>query len=363
MEWHPQALNQLHDVVHDVIVEHVRGKIPNGLSIRYFVMTDIGVQDMEGNISNLKIGEGSLAFDVATSDRESSDALVPTQRELELWMREAVNSNLVAALNTKLAENYEESDFVSVQQARYVSNSELAIEGLDDGEVSTQSARSSSSANTALATSVAVAGVAVLVLAALLVRSYRQRSSEVIVPYALENADAPPADSSGATHQTRSRKPTRQEPLAVEDRGRSRSSQADNSSDVRSLAESESSWTMGTEMGDSIAVQSVATHPSIGAVSTESFEHDRQVYIQKDMLTTTWSGQNATGSGSGRTESVLQPSHFTASTEQQGSRRWTDVDESPSPFVVSSHDGAEVGEEVFLMPDGTERGKPQAELL
>ena len=369
LEWLPQTLNELYDVIHDVIVAYIGDRTPTGLSMRYFVMTEIGVQDANGNISILRIGEGAAAFDVTAPDRAS--VVTPTQEEIETWMREALDTNLVPAVNAMMAENYDSTDFVDVQQARFISLSESAVGGLQDGSIKEEASRSSSSrstANAALASSVAVAGVAILLLGALLVRAYRQRTREAVAPFALETAASDSLDTAEVSARNRSSlRPSRQIPLANEgirsDSARPRTSSQADSFDMRSLGESESSWTMATEVGDSLAVQSVVTHQSIAAASTESFEHDRQVYIQKDMLTTTWSGQNASGVGNPNAESVLQPSHFRASSERKSHRQWTDVDESPSPFIVASHDDAEVGEEVFLMPEDTSRRASSNELL
>lgn len=101
--------------------------------------------------------------------------------------------------------------------------------------------------------------------------------------------------------------------------------------DTRSVAdESESEWTVATEAGDSMAIKSI--HPTGSALAmtpnnpttselamSESFERDRQVAISKDMLTGKWSGNltNPSGKAAGNSESVLQPSHFTAATEEQ----------------------------------------------
>ena len=94
--------------------------------------------------------------------------------------------------------------------------------------------------------------------------------------------------------------------------------------EVKSVgAGSESSFTIGSEAGDSIGLKT-ASFQKFDAppmVAKESFEHDRRVTLRKDMLTSTWVGQvTPTGSSQGRPgqiESVLEPSHFTASEERR----------------------------------------------
>lgn len=109
--------------------------------------------------------------------------------------------------------------------------------------------------------------------------------------------------------------------------------------DGRSVADSESEWTVATEAGDSMALKSVFAASSsagsllkmgpttssnqqpqdpLGLALSESFERDRQVAITKDMLTGQWSGRiNSRGANGAQSESVLQPSHFSASQERR----------------------------------------------
>jgi hypothetical protein len=112
------------------------------------------------------------------------------------------------------------------------------------------------------------------------------------------------------------------------------------SDDGRSLADSESEWTVGTEAGDTMALKNILPNPMmlnksnpnvvskkndhhINLVLSESFERDRKVAITKDMLTGQWSGRVSncrngnTGAQQQQSESVLQPSHFSASQERR----------------------------------------------
>jgi hypothetical protein len=85
----------------------------------------------------------------------------------------------------------------------------------------------------------------------------------------------------------------------------------------RSLAGSESDFTVNTEAGDSMALKSVGQYPTVRA-STESFTN-RPVHLRKDMLTSTWAASSGGAGGRGYqepNESVLKPSHFSASKER-----------------------------------------------
>jgi hypothetical protein len=104
-----------------------------------------------------------------------------------------------------------------------------------------------------------------------------------------------------------------------------------------------SDWTVHTEPGDSTALKVLPNTPTrvipasnasafttqlnaatddsngdLGLVlaSTESFERERYVTVQKDMLTSAWSGR-VSNQRNVSSESVLQPSHFLAATERR----------------------------------------------
>ena len=113
--------------------------------------------------------------------------------------------------------------------------------------------------------------------------------------------------------------------------------------DARSVADSESEWTVATEAGDTQALKSITptlnttsasvvgantgnrtntmNDRQINLIMSESFERDRPVAITKDMLTGQWSGR-VSNHRSGphatqQSESVLKPSHFSASDERR----------------------------------------------
>ena len=95
--------------------------------------------------------------------------------------------------------------------------------------------------------------------------------------------------------------------------------------DGKSLDGHESDFTVNTEAGDSTAVKSMTPqklyHPAniFTNMERESFERDRQVCIRKDMMTSTWSGGTQHPQPP-QNESVLEPSHLTASQARQERR-------------------------------------------
>lgn len=359
----PDALDALYVYIQQTLVSYMSTvQQGNGWAIKYFVMTDIEIVESEGNVSTFRIGEGAAAFDVQSTED------VPATTQIESMIRAAIENTLVPRL--------EDTEFYYVQEARYVSISDSAADngadGIQDGGGLPRAAAggNGNGANAALAASVAVAGVAILLLGALLIRSQRRRdmATEVHSPVSLETT------ASTMTHRSSRASPMAAPTMTLPTRTSSIYAEEQSSSpprpttsrfdDARSLAESDSSWTVATETGDSAAVHSIATNPSQytapGVVASESFENDRQPYLQKDMLTTQWSGQNM-AAGTLPTESVLQPSHFSALQERRR-KQWTDNDEAPRPFIFTSHD-TDIGEEVFLMPDDSFSRGPHSELL
>ena len=353
-----KLLNEFYVILQEFLRETINDETGNGLPLLYFVMTDISPEETEGNVSTLSVGEGAATFGPVTRNGNNDNIPLPKQEQIEAWLR--------TAIDTRLVDKLQDTDFYYVQEARFVSAAESASNRgpnnsiVDEvaGVTPSTAKNGNSRADAALRASVIMAGVAIILLGALLVRSHRQRQREMPPTVVLENdtcaSQAPQQQpriesipSEPDTIPVVAATPIRNTSSSPEEEVAS--SPPRTPSDARSLADSESSWTVATEMGDSAALHSVATHPSQAIVSTESFEHDRQVYLQKDMLTTAWSGNNANG-GPVLSESVLQPSHFSAS---QGHRRsWVDTDESPRPFIFASHDAdAEMGEEVFLMPE------------
>jgi hypothetical protein len=117
-------------------------------------------------------------------------------------------------------------------------------------------------------------------------------------------------------------------------------------------ADSESDWTVATEAGDSMALKSIhpiptapiTVHPNDKEfVFSESFQRDRPVNISKDMLTGAFSGRaivNTTNARGYQSESVLQPSHFSASQERRvrSRHRLSEADEQHALVFESAYE-------------------------
>jgi hypothetical protein len=145
-------------------------------------------------------------------------------------------------------------------------------------------------------------------------------------------------------------------------------------------AGSVSDFTVKTEFGDTTALKTINAKQIMAVVpamiNSESFERERPVNIRKDMLTSAWSGR-ANAKRTSHNESVLQPSHFTASHERRVRRQEQDFDPDPSwnpeddsvdvvgsnasPFVFEqAHESPSVGEEIYLMPPSQTRARTQS---
>jgi hypothetical protein len=135
-------------------------------------------------------------------------------------------------------------------------------------------------------------------------------------------------------------------------------------------AGSVSDFTVKTEAGDTTVLKTINAKQMMAVVpamiNSESFERERPVNLRKDMLTSAWSGR-ANAKRTSHNESVLQPSHFTASHERRVRRQEQDFDPDPSwnpeddsvdaggsnasPFVFEqAHESPSAGEEIYLMP-------------
>jgi hypothetical protein len=170
-----------------------------------------------------------------------------------------------------------------------------------------------------------IAGAAVggLVVSALLLAAFSKRRRREVIPMEspVHLADTDFSSSSPTKKQPRSAHTT---PASTPD-----TKPETSAVDTRSIADSESEWTVGTEAGDSMALKSLVPPSAAAAVSlrhpepwvlSESFERDRPVNITKDMLTGQWSGRVSnlrTSAGAAQSDSVLQPSYFSASQERR----------------------------------------------
>jgi hypothetical protein len=212
---------------------------------------------------------------------------------------------------------------------------------------SSSSSKSSSRSNIPLIAGVA-AGAAVgmmLLIMGLVAKqrrdSNRRTSVREVTNTTLDFNNHPSSSSKKKSPRGNGTNSAETSPSSSKSGGNSKNNKLD-TADLRSLADSESEWTVATEAGDTMALKNIAAslNPTNGNGSnatnksaslndrhislmlSESFERDRTVAITKDMLTGQWSGRvsNQRGGASQhhqQSESVLQPSHFSASHERR----------------------------------------------
>jgi hypothetical protein len=187
--------------------------------------------------------------------------------------------------------------------------------------------------------------VCVLLLAAVFTKSRRREVIPVESPLHLADTDfsasSPQKKPSRSTHTTPASTPDSKPEAA----------------DSRSFADSESEWTVGTEAGDSMALKSLVPPSAAASVSlrhpepwvlSESFERDRPVNITKDMLTGQWSGRVSNlraSTGAAHSDSVLQPSYFSASQERRVRKAAADRESSGDDEEESGGEDALVFEQ------------------
>ena len=258
----------------------------------------------------------------------------PSETTGDAWVREALEGNLMSELK--------QNDLFSVLTDVYfdfkdpVDEEEEEEEG-DGGIITAVDERavdngSSKDKTPIIAGSVAGAAVVVLVIGLL---AYRRRRKQQVEIEDMGRLDENSKDSARGPFAANEGAPRRID-------------------DGRSIADSESDWTVATEAGDSTALKSLhnngkpLVNPKTNSngrsgqmVLSESFERDRQVAISKDMLTGLWSGAVSPGQRGGRndiaqSESVLQPSHFSASQERRVRRAAASSSNSNSPDLDSS---------------------------
>jgi hypothetical protein len=228
-------------------------------------------------------------------------------------------------------------------------------DGSDTGSSRTDS-KSSSRSNVPVIAG-ATAGVAACIIAIILGFAARQRRHENNniktreITDTLDSLSPPEIDQSPSPSKSTNKKSKSRKGSGTDSNETSPSSSKGGNNDTpkqskgtsddgRSIADSESEWTVATEAGDTMALKSilpsalmanknsanVASNKNdhhLNLVLSESFERDRKVAITKDMLTGQWSGRvsqsrnGATGGEQRQSESVLQPSHFSASQERR----------------------------------------------
>ena len=160
----------------------------------------------------------------------------------------------------------------------------------------------------------------VVVAAALLALKRRRREAVIPVERAVLN------DDDDLSPKKRPRPALSSTPASTPETTKEEAPPPATNTDSRSVADSESEWTVGTEAGDSMALKSLVPpaaalhHPEPWGVWAESFERDRPVAISKDMLTGQWSGRVTHlrhSAAAAQSDSVLQPSYFSASQERR----------------------------------------------
>jgi hypothetical protein len=305
----------------------------------------------------------SVALSVDTGVASFAQQPIPSAALVDSWVQTALSTNLVGQLQQVVS-------FAAIDHAKYTLQSGAAAPSAPttaslpaapaasptSGAASGGSAKVGNDQRSSaekdglniplVAGTTAAAAACLLVLLAVVSRRRRhERSDSVeILPPKKKSSPPPPSRSASAaaaavvkTNRSSSPKSERKflppslASAAVDAR----------LDDGRSVADSESEWTVATEAGDTTTLKSVypsllttqptppsmttphhASEAAIGLALSESFERDRQVAITKDMLTGQWSGRihsnRLNGGGhNNQSESVLQPSHFSASQERR----------------------------------------------
>ena len=271
------------------------------------------------------------------------------------------NSTFTVLENVSYGLQYPQDPSFSYPNSTSTGTSNSSSNGTDvtgDGGTNTtdetsSSSKSSSRSNIPLIAGVAVGGAACMmfILLGLVAKQRRdtnRRGSSRELTHTTLDLDPTPSSQKKMKKQPRLNGTNSAETSPSSSKGGGNSTSNNNNkvdtTDVRSVADSESEWTVATEAGDTMALKNIATSlnsgnengPSptnwsnskndrqVNLVLSESFERDRTVAITKDMLTGQWSGRVSNHRGGGgsqhhqsQSESVLQPSHFSASHERR----------------------------------------------
>lgn len=259
-----------------------------------------GTPRYENNVVEVDVSAGVVSY---------TNHPTPEASQVQSWVQTSLESDLVNVLRNEPA-------FAMVTSVEY-----RRVDGNSNSGSQASPADGSSSNNNTPLIAGAAAGGACLLLVAGLWAARRKRIGSVPshsreVSYKPNDLEEPP-EASFSNHNNNSH------------------------SDHRSVAESESEWTMNTEAGDSTALKSLhaTVVQTLGSHEGESFEADRPIALSKDMLVGQWSGHIHTPTAAATTgESVLQPSYFSAATEQQ--TRQQQVDSEVDSELSSSGSGS-----------------------
>jgi hypothetical protein len=317
---------------------------------------DMPTDTMSGGTTTLTLESGVASF--------LGGGETPSESQVNTWVREAIDTQLVNYLQDQ------DTDFYYVGESTFVP--------FPTPNIQPEDATTSDSNNVGMLVGVVVACVVGVALFGLLAVRHRQQSGGMIFDQELDGNDdeynIKPVDRSGGDADTVnndsyeaefSSSPTRQR--SSQGTGTQIATVTEDKHETDSGSVSE--WTVLSEAGDSTALKTISTQQMMvvvpAMVNSESFERERPVNLRKDMLTSAWSGR-ANAARTNHNESVLQPSHFTASAERRVRRQEEDNDvtvdsdpsddangnnASPSPFVFEqAHESPSVGEEIYLMP-------------
>ncbi|GKY93645.1 hypothetical protein MPSEU_000331900 [Mayamaea pseudoterrestris] len=356
-------LNALYKTMDQVVYDYVlQTKTVDNVS--YLLLGDISSSKPKEGSIDLHLNTGVLKMDASSSN-------TPDEATLNAWIAEAINKNFVKALQDTPYPYLTEAKYAVVDPP--VSDEEGASTddkvGTDDREASGIIDEPASTVTTKSPSGVIVgacvgAATVVGLLAMLLVKRDKRSTGYIEQQNSKDETafpDAAPRDmqdifvATGRNDDKRSPSGLTlalsqiHQSLVSNSSGLSSSTSSTDHSDPtpaiqivsgkpgilgaapmilddgRSLDGNESDFTVNTEAGDSTAVKSLPTQklhrPTdiVASVERESFERDRQVCIRKDMMTSTWSG-NTQHPPPPQNESVLEPSHLTASQARQEQR-------------------------------------------
>ena len=349
-------LDDLLAIMEQTVYEYAREQLPSDGERRALQSSQYGelrwvkfndvTQEYDQTMQTINVTVGTGIFSYV-------EYPIPTEAQANKWIHESLESNLLSALE-------DSSTFGAISNA-YLESSTEPPEDPDPVDTTPDEEKPSStqdnqSANGGAAHKIPVlvgslgGAAAVLLVIALLVVKTRRKSQ-------VEIQDLDRVDGNQPKRSPRS-SPSADDVFTNGEAPRRRRSLDGG----RSLAGSESDWTVATEAGDSTALKSIhAKSLLLGQSSglksgvqmalSESFERDRQIAISKDMLTSMWSGAVQRGGRNDniQSESVLKPSHFSASQERRVRRAAATSSHSSSPALDSSSISSDEGDDTSAL--------------
>jgi hypothetical protein len=288
---------EMEHVIHNYIADEKAAEFPSQDTELAYVF--LGA--MSDNFGN---EQTTLSFSTGGAAGFSGEA--PSLVQVEMWVKEALEERLIDALEAT-GHFYMYSVYLSSRTSvTSGARQEPSIEADDSPEL------------VVIASSAAGAVVCLALLAVYFKK--KQRGKESVIPGAATSKSM--ENSVGRSWSQRSMVQRAENDTAAF------SAQPEFLRSSGSVAGSESSFTVNTEAGDSMAIKSLPNRgpPTTEALSSESFERDLRVKLRKDMLTSSWMSQTPSGRAI-QMESVLKPSHFSASQEQR-ERQFDNVEEA-----------------------------------